>query len=159
MELKFTQSDYFKQNFPLFDQLLSDFITTTTIAQVEALATSPRWEETVKKYQQLNVEVLRTNLISLMVADKIQAGKGYRFTTLQGYLNLQSTNEVEEYIVEATTHGQISTKIDQVKDIIYVSRVVPRRFNPEKSWVELQKRLQYFTKVLGNFATDYKGVA
>ena len=145
----FITSTFFQQNFATFYQLLTIFNNTTTLAECEAVFENPSSPllQPLSTIYGLNVENIRTNLVSLLIAEKLQAGKGFRFTTLQQYFQLDSIDQVEEYIVEATTHGQISTKIEQIKQIVYVSRVVPRKFN-ENTWAEVQKKLSHVNTVL-----------
>jgi hypothetical protein len=149
----YIKSNNFINNYPLLSQLLTDFIQVNNFEQIENLTQSQNWLNLCKKYN-LNNEFLRTNLISLTVSGYIQSGKGYRFETLKKLFSVDSIDLVEEYIVEATTHGQISTKINQLEGIVYVFRVIPREFTAN-TWVHIQKRLQHLDKVLTSAAAQH----
>lgn len=51
-----------------------------------------------------------------------------------------SREEVELWVVEAVAHGLLEATVDQVPEIISVSRCIHRSFGKEQ-WVALQQRL------------------
>lgn len=143
-----------KQHQPL--HALLTIFSTGTVAEYKAFAKANQAATTAAAGPQ-GEEGLLSTLRTLTICSLGAESERLSYAKLMKELELESSEEVEEVVINAVTTGRLEAKIDQEKEEIVVQRTTARTFKKE-DWAVMGNKLNCWKKNVEQVLSTLQGV-